>query len=259
MSDAPDPGDSPANDLQFDRAEYAAPAPAATCRVCGQALQDVYYQVNGHPFCPICREELQKAISGGSGSSRFLRASLFGSLAAIVGAAIYYGVREATNINFGLISIVVGLMVGHAVKKGCDGRGGWFYQGLAMFLTYTAIMATYIPPALKAIRDHKPAAAKAQPPAKPGDPADADDLDDNVPAGRRPSVVTLVVAVVVLIGLAYSLPIIVGIHSPISLIIVAVGLYEAWLINRRARIVVNGPYQIGPARPRSDAHVEPAG
>src|SRR6516165_3156313 len=70
MSDAPDQGDSPANDLQFDRAEYAAPVPTATCRVCGQALRDVYYQVNGQPFCPVCRDELRKALSGGSGFGR---------------------------------------------------------------------------------------------------------------------------------------------------------------------------------------------
>ena len=58
---------------------------------------------------------------------RALRALLFGSIAAGLGAAIYYGVAVATNMEFGLIAIVVGLMVGKAVKTGSDGRGGWFY------------------------------------------------------------------------------------------------------------------------------------
>ena len=270
MSDAPDQGDSPANDLQFDRAEYAAPVPTATCRVCGQALRDVYYQVNGQPFCPVCRDELRKALSGGSGFGRFVRATLLGSLAGILGAGIYYGVRRATNIEFGLISIVVGLMVGHAVKKGCNGRGGWFYQGLAMFLTYTAIMATYIPPTLEALREHKAAVAKPQKPAQPAaaaanregpaKPVEADDDEDaDADAGPPPSVAGVLVAIVMLIALAYAIPIIIGVHSPIGLIIIAVGLYEAWVINRRARIVVDGPYEIGPAPSGSDVHVEPAG
>ncbi|HEY1785911.1 MAG TPA: hypothetical protein VGG30_10195, partial [Pirellulales bacterium] len=174
MTDTPGASGSPAKPLQFDHVEYAAPGPRAACKACGQPMQGVYYEVNGLPFCEGCRQQLQNSLSGGSAIGRFARATLYGLLAGLAGAAIYYGVREATNSEFGLISIVVGLMVGKAVKKGSNGRGGWFYQGLAMFLTYTAIVSTYIPPVIQAIRnraDEEAVATDAEPAAKPDDAA----------------------------------------------------------------------------------------
>jgi hypothetical protein len=259
MSETRGAGGPPANELQFERAEYTKPAPAATCSICGQPLLDVYYQVNGQTICQGCREQVQKALRGGSAFGRFALATLYGALAGLAGAAIYYGVREATNYEFGLISVVVGLMIGKAVKKGCNARGGWFYQGLAMFLTYTAIVLTYIPPVMKAIAeraDQKAPAAKAEQPAKPAGAPDA--LDDAV-ARPQPSVPQLLFALALLVGFAYAIPILVGFQSPISLLIVGIALYEAWVINRRIPLVINGPYQIGQLDTGGAVHVEPAG
>ena len=36
-------------------------------------------------------------------------------------------------------------MVGRAVRNGTEGRGGRFYQFLAVFLTYSAIVLMYVP------------------------------------------------------------------------------------------------------------------
>jgi hypothetical protein len=267
MSDTPSASGSPAGDLQFDRVEYTAPRPTATCKGCGQGLQNVYYEINGQPFCQGCREQIQGTLSGGSSIGRFFRATLYGSLAGLAGAVVYYAVREATNSEFGLISIVVGLMIGKAVKKGSNGRGGWFYQGLAMFLTYTAIVSTYIPPVINAIRDRAnedAVAAKAEQPAKPDAVADAPAAADAGPppvaAPPLPSLIgQLLVALAFLIGFAYALPILVGFESPMGLIIIAIGLYEAWTINRRAPLLINGPYQIAQTGVGSAVHVEPAG
>jgi hypothetical protein len=259
MSDTPGGGSPPAKDLQFDHVEYTTPGPAVTCTVCGQPWQDVYYEVNGQPFCQGCREQLQKTLSSGSAFGRFARATLYGSLAGLAGAAIYYGVRERTNIEFGLISVVVGFLIGKAVKKGCNARGGWFYQGLAIFLTYTAIVLTYIPPMMQAISeraDKKAAAAKAQQPPQPAGAADAPGDAGDRP---RPSVGQLLFALAFLAGFAYAIPILIGFHSPMGLIIVGIALYEAWVINRRIPLIINGPYQIGKADTGSGVHVEPVG
>ena len=51
----------------------------------------------------------------------------------------------ATGYDLGLIAIVVGLLVGGAVKFGSAGRGGWFYQTMAMVLTYATISASIVP------------------------------------------------------------------------------------------------------------------
>jgi hypothetical protein len=259
MSVTPSAGGPPANELQFDHVEYTTPGPAATCRVCGQPLLGVYYEVNGQPFCQGCREQLQKTLSSGSAFGRFARATLYGSLAGLAGAAIYYGVREATNIEFGLISVVVGLMIGTAVKKGCNARGGWFYQGLAMFLTYTAIVLTYIPPVIKAINERADQKAAAAEPQQPPKPAAAADAPGDAGARPRPSVGQLLFALAFLAGFAYAIPVLIGFQSPMGLIIVGIALYEAWVINRRVRLMINGPYQIGQADGGSAVHVEPAG
>src|SRR6266566_11816 len=61
---------------------------------------------------------------------------------AVVGAAVYFGIAALTGYEFGLVAIVVGLLVGGAVRKGSNGRGGRRYQLLAVFLTYTAVVVT---------------------------------------------------------------------------------------------------------------------
>jgi hypothetical protein len=258
MSDAPSAGEPPAPELQFDHVEYTTPGSAAPCKACGQPLQDAYYEVNGQPFCQGCREQLQKALNSGSPFARFARATIYGSLAGLAGAAIYYGVREATNIEFGLISIVVGLMIGKAVKKGCNARGGWVYQALAMFLTYTAIVLTYIPPMLKVIREQGEKKAAAVKPEQPAQLVPAADAPGDAGARPRPSIPQVLVALAFLLGFAYALPVLIGFQSPMALLIVGIGLYEAWVINRRMPILINGPYQIGRADAGGAADVEPA-
>ena len=59
-----------------------------------------------------------------------------------------------------------------------------------------------------------------------------------------PLLLRLILAVIVLIGLAYAIPVIVGIHSPISLLIFAIGLWQAWVMTRAANLPVTGPYRM---------------
>lgn len=261
MSDASGESTPQANELQFDRAEYATATSAATCKACGQPMHDVYYDVNGQPFCPRCRELLNQALTGGSAVGRFVRATVYGSLAGLLGAAIYYGVRELTNINFGLISILVGLMIGKAVQKGCNGHGGWFYQALAMFLTYTAIVLTYIPSMLQAVAAdaQKGAAANPGQQAQPAGGNAAAAPAANAPEEPTPSLAGFLFAVVFLLGFAYAIPILLGFQSPMGLVIIGIGLYEAWVINKRIGFAIGGPYKISAADPAGGLHVEPAG
>ena len=88
MSDTSNAGGPPAQELQFDHVEYTTPGPAARCRACGQPLVDIYYQANGQPVCQGCREQLEKTRGSGAAFGRFARATLYGSLAGLAGAAI---------------------------------------------------------------------------------------------------------------------------------------------------------------------------
>jgi hypothetical protein len=136
-------------DMQFDHAEYTTPAAdGPSCGVCQSPIDGEYYETGGKVFCPSCRHNIELAFRGGSRIARVLKALILGSVASAVGAVLYYGIIRATGYNISLVAVVVGVMVGRAVRTGTGGRGGRFYQLLAVFLTYSAIVAMYVAPSL---------------------------------------------------------------------------------------------------------------
>src|SRR5688500_3153619 len=107
--------------LQFDRAEYTAPPAGAasgatttaapqpgvtTCAACQQPITGHYYAAGEHVFCPACREQILASLTGGSAAARFTRAVVFGTLAGLVGALLWYAVRKGTGYEVGLIAVV---------------------------------------------------------------------------------------------------------------------------------------------------------
>lgn len=262
--------DQAAEELQFERDVDAPEASVPTCAACARAIPDAYFEVVGKVVCPGCRDAIVASRSGGSKLSRFLRATLYGLAAAVAGFAIYFGVLKIANLEIGLISILVGFMVGKAVRKGSDNRGGRAYQFLALFLTYSAIAASYsavVIPDL--VRDF---VAKREAAKDPGKAAakDASATEKAVPAGtdakkvkadavepKELSPIKLIVGLFVILGLAvafaYALPIISGFSSPIGLLIVGFALWEAWKLNRHIPLVVNGPFTVGKAVPATES------
>ena len=143
------------DELQFDQAEYATPAPAGpNCGVCKRPIDDAYYEINGKVVCATCRQQVEAAFRGGSRVARLIKALVFGAAAGIVGAVLYYAIIRMTGLNIGLVAVVVGLMVGGAVRKGSGNRGGLFYQLLAVFLTYSAIVVMHVPMLIEAFVEH---------------------------------------------------------------------------------------------------------
>ncbi|HEV3076267.1 MAG TPA: LIM domain-containing protein [Thermoanaerobaculia bacterium] len=257
--------------LQLDRAEFAENAPER-CAACGQALGGSYYEVGGRICCTACHERLVAALAGRPGPAGFLVAAAAGLGAAAVGSAIFFAVRAATGYQFGLISILVGFLVGKAVHWGCGGRGGWPYQALAVLLTYLAIVSTYVPVLLDAIKQRQAAAtattaatadagaggagAKAEAGPAPGSDqavgagSHAAAADGRAPARGAARQITplralanLAEVYAVLLLFASEVPFRGGVGI-LGLIIIAIGLYEAWKLNRRPRLAVSGPHTI---------------
>jgi len=134
--------------IQFDQAEYSPLAPrasGASCTNCNQPIADAYFEIGGKVVCGPCRQRIEAAFRGGSRLTRGMRSLLYGMLAALAGAVVYYLIVRLTGYNIGLIAIVVGLMVGGGVRAGSGNRGGRFYQLLALFLTYSSIVAMNVP------------------------------------------------------------------------------------------------------------------
>lgn len=56
-------------------------------------------------------------------------------------------------------------------------------------------------------------------------------------------------AAVFLLALAFAAPFLGGLENIMGLIIIAIGLYEAWKINRAAPLVITGPYRLASTAP----------
>lgn len=221
--------------LQFDHVEPAeAPAPL-TCAMCGNEIAGTYFEVNGQVTCPACRRAVEAQLSAGTSAGRFLRATALGLLAAGAGFGIYFTILKLTGYELSLVSIIVGVMVGAAVKRGSQGRGGWRYQVLAVFLTYSAIVSTYVPFVVEGFRER----ARAE--------AEADSTASAEAAAAAPSAAEIVVGLAAFVVLIYAVPFLAGLENLLGLFIIGIGLYFAWKTAARTTLTVTGPYRLGAA------------
>lgn len=249
-------------DLQFERAEYEghgeAP-PAVSCGGCGRTIADSYYKVNAEIVCGECHAKALAAHAPGGGAGRFFRALFFGVVAGAVGAALYYAVLALTGYEVGLIAIVVGFLVGVAVQIGSRRRGGWLYQSLAMVITYVAIVTTYVPFVLDEIRTGIADANLQTSAPEPGrgaldeaasdasDPSDTETVAAEAPAPAPEELGTLGEVLVFILAFVVALvaPVLMGFDNILGLIIIGVGLFEAWKLNQRQPFEAEGPFQVG--------------
>jgi hypothetical protein len=202
--------------INFDRADYVEVS-SLDCKLCRQPLQHEYYDLGGATICAPCRDKIVQGRSAGSGSHRFFRAAGFGLAAAAVGAVIYASIVNLTGIEFGLMAVVLGYIVGKSVSVGSYHRGGWRYRALAMLLTYAAICVGYVPQVLHAM-------------------------------GKAYSMIRVVVAFALSLTVPFLIVIKAGASGLIGTFIIGIGLYEAWKLNRPGVNVIAGPFPISPAR-----------
>jgi len=237
--------------LQFDRVERADQAPGLRCSICQEPTGGSYYEINAKVTCLRCRGQILATWNRGSPARRFAKALGLGTAAAALGAGVYFGIEALTGYEFGLVAVVVGLLVGTAVRKGSSGRGGWRYQLLAMFLTYSAVVATDSTLIARELRKEIQARADSSSATldssgrRAGSPAaTAEALTTAAKTGHaRPGPLALLVGVVVLLALAFAAPVMIGISSPLHLLIAGFALYEAWKLNRGVALRVTGPYR----------------
>jgi hypothetical protein len=244
MTDPTSPAASSDAPLQFERAEFTEPRAAPQCTACKRDITETYFEVNGHLLCPSCRQEVEASMTGGSKSGRFFRALAFGAGAGVAGAVLYWGVSAVTGYNLGLIAVVVGWMVGSAVSKGAERRGGAFYQLLAVGLTYLSICASLAPEVYAGV-----SAPPAAEDAATTEPTEGPALHESSPLVRG------IVAGIISLGA----PVLVGMENPLSLLIYGFALWEAWRRNTRAVLKIDGPFQLAPAAAEGAAKEQAVG
>lgn len=200
--------------LQFNRAEFSPEAQSQfVCTTCKQDVVQSYYELAGNILCSQCREARERSLDGW-GLGRFLRAAFAGLVVGIAGAAVWYGIRVAANMELGLIAIAIGYAVGRAVSWGSHSKGGWLYQLLAVVLTYTAIVMNYIPDIVEGMTEGK--------------------------GGGVPEYITAFI-------FSFTVPFLEGAGNIIGLLIISFGLWEAAKLNKRADAAMTGPYMVAPA------------
>jgi hypothetical protein len=202
--------------------------------------------------------QLERAEAPSGGPRRFLVASGLGLFAAVAGGLVWFGVRRVTGHEIGLIALGVGFLVGMAVRMGAKGRGGWRYQALAMFLTYTGVALNYAPDIARILILHnrsQAATANVMAAAAPSTPRVSAGV--KTPAAKEPargspapapgsgSVAKFVIAAAIVIGLSYASPFLSGMQNILGLLIIGFALYEAWKLNRR--MPIQGSYRTSPA------------
>jgi hypothetical protein len=196
--------------LQFDTAVHSSPVPAEmTCAGCARPLLSVYHSVNAKPVCSDCRVQLLNPPAGS-----VVRAVLLGTAAGFAGWCVYFAILKLTDYQLGIVAILVGYLVGRGVNKGSAGRGGRTYQVLAVLITYVAITASYLPLILTEM-------------AKRG----------SVGAGGW--------IAAEIMALAY--PMFAITESPIGLVILGFGLWQAWTLNQAVELSVQGPFTVAGA------------
>jgi hypothetical protein len=167
--------------------------------------------------------------------------------------------------------------VGVAVRAGSYGRGGPRYQALAVFITYSAIVSTYVPLIVIGLKEKWTETQKAESSKGGGTASSAAGTAAPEPGATTPdaggalaegstgpratevtaaeqasaepvSVAQAIVAVgllfVFVVGLAYVAPFLGGFENIIGLAIIAFGVWEAWKINRRASAEISGPWSV---------------
>lgn len=218
-------------------------------------------------ICGKCRSTLEGTMIGGTGANRFGRALMFGTVAAIAGAAVYYAILAATGYSIGLLAILVGYMVGRAVHTGAHGKGGRKYQLLAAFLTYFAISSTYVADGVRQMNGEKSDSTMTRESTtnRPDDSAvvaadggalasTATRSSASADGTTTPRSTKKFIVAVVTIGIVLLIaPILAGFSSPILLLILGFGVYQAWKMNRGVAVNVSGPFNLKAGTPPAQA------
>lgn len=207
----------PVEQLQFRQAEVAGATASRRCVACKSPIFGEWFQAAGRTVCPNCAARIQSGQQAAPAHS-LLKAALFGGAAALAGCAIYATVAIVAHLELALIAILIGYMVGRAIRYASNGRGGRPQQILAVVLTYFAITFSYLAVFLY-----------------------------NTTLKAPTDMAGLIAG---LLGVAAAAPFL-ALNANmagglLSLVIIFFGLRQAWRMTGRSDILVMGPYTPGP-------------
>ena len=253
--------------IDFEHAEFGAGRGAAdakhlACGLCQREIHTEYWQSLGKILCDSCREMVRRAASEARGGASLGKAFLVGGGAALatgIGYAVFVGL---THIQFALVTIGIGWLIGRAIQKVTRGFGSVRHQVLAVALTYFASSMGYLPAIFKAMSDHHPtteqqASGAADTPVAPSDtpaapagtPAPPADTQTAPPAehGLAGSLAILAVLLTALTLAAPVLDVMNGLNGVLGALIIFFGLRTAWRTAKGIEATFTGPHRVAAA------------
>jgi hypothetical protein len=236
-----DPAVLPATtDLQFEKAEFTADsAGSQQCVACKRSFSGAYYHAQGHVVCPACAERIQSGQQAPPALS-LARAALYGCGAGLLGCTIYATIAILFDIEFGLIAILVGWLVGKAIRPASGGLGGRPQQILAVVITYFSITTSYIPVYISN-QDKHPGVNRAARQKGEGKTVEAS-------PGAGKAIGVILVTIILIAAAAPFFSLASGISGILTLFIIFLGLQRAWRLTGRTDLLVMGPYDPAPAQ-----------
>jgi hypothetical protein len=160
--------------------------------------------------CTACRDKIATTLATATSSASFAKAALYGGAVAFASGAGYAIFVAVSHVQLALVTIGIAFVTAQAIRKATSGIGGLRFQVLAVALTYMASTMGFLPPILGGVHDG------------------ANHL--------------FAVVLVALAAPFYELR-----ESPLGLLIVLFGLWEAWRRTRGAPPTIEGPFQLAPA------------
>jgi hypothetical protein len=269
-----DPSPTEGEELQFDRVTSSSSNPdgatAVVCSTCQTSIRTAYFDVDGAPTCGRCKVAVEMREAAGRGWGSFFKSGALGLLAAIAGAILYYAVIAITELEIGLVAIVIGFMVGWAVRRGARGNGGRRFQVLALVLTYFSVGLAYAPLAVKTfyegIKERTSADSTATGQSTDSLATDTRLLEDTVTttidatssavasdtvtstSGGKIGFGFLLVGIGGILLFVFALPVIVIFGSLpgglISALIIGFGMHQAWRMTGARKSEITGPFKV---------------
>jgi len=228
----------------FDVVDAVTPVGTAPCAECHDRIVDTYFEADQSVICAACHDRIVTSRATHASGGRFGRALALGLFAAIAGASAYFALLAITGRELIVVVLLVGFIVGKAVRIGSRARGGRRFQWLAVVLTYLAIVTTYVPFVVKGYSRRSPAVAEAiAAPSQDGSFLTVAMAPTRASAPGS-SLGDTAVGFGALLLLALVAPLLEGTSNLFGLLITFAALYQAWRMNREVAVVITGPYHV---------------
>jgi hypothetical protein len=227
--------------LSFDKAEYASGASAsAPCANCRSPLVGQYWKWQNHAVCDACRTKVSETFAKALTGAAFRKAFLQGGGVAIACGIAYAIFVALTKYQIAFATIGIAVLVAKQIRKASGGASGLRFQVLAVALTYFASTMGYLPDIFRGLDEasNTTEAATVSTPGTSASPAPPAEQEHKASGGQA------LLAIGWLIGIMLAAPFLEITEAPIGVLIVLIGLWQAWKLSRGLPTTIEGPFQV---------------